>query len=291
MEVKKVLIIFKTHLDIGFTDFASVVKQKYFDVFIPNAIRTASELRERKADATFKWTTGSWLISEYLREYGATEKGDALRTAILQGDICWHGLPCTTHTEIMTKELFEYGLSLSRKLDTEFGVHTIAAKMTDVPGHTKSVIPLLKKAGIELLHIGVNPASAVPDLPEIFRWQHISQSGSIHPFLPSFGIFYIRIHFPSSVVGIHVTQLELGTEHVAIHKIHIHQTADAMINHHVVATCTFAVILSVAGPDNASVHPKFPPAVAFVFLQMPLLQRKRSSVLRMMGAFRQRSLP
>lgn len=172
MEVKKVLIIFKTHLDIGFTDFASVVKQKYFDVFIPNAIRTASELRERKADATFKWTTGSWLISEYLREYGATEKGDALRAAIRQGDICWHGLPCTTHTEIMTKELFEYGLSLSRKLDTEFGVHTIAAKMTDVPGHTKSVIPLLKKAGIELLHIGVNPASAVPDVPEIFRWQH-----------------------------------------------------------------------------------------------------------------------
>ncbi len=172
MEIKKVLIIFKTHLDIGFTDFASVVKQKYFDVFIPNALKTASELRERNADASFKWTTGSWLISEYLRVNAGNEKGEALRNAIRRGDICWHGLPCTTHTEIMTKALFEYGLSLSKKLDSEFSIHTIAAKMTDVPGHTKNMIPLLKNAGIELLHIGVNPASAVPEVPEIFRWEH-----------------------------------------------------------------------------------------------------------------------
>ena len=172
MEIKKVLIIFKTHLDIGFTDFASVVKQKYFDVFIPNALNTARELRERNAQASFKWTTGSWLISEYLRVNGDNEKGEALREAIRRGDICWHGLPCTTHTELMTKSLFEYGLSLSKKLDAEFGMHTVAAKMTDVPGHTKNMIPLLKNAGIELLHIGVNPASAVPEVPEIFRWKH-----------------------------------------------------------------------------------------------------------------------
>ena len=172
MEIKKVLIIFKTHLDIGFTDFACVVKQKYFDVFIPNAIKTARELRERNADASFKWTTGSWLIAEYLRVNAGNEKAEALRQAIRSGDICWHGIPCTTHTELMTGELLDYGLSLSKKLDAEFGVHTIAAKMTDVPGHTKCMIPHLKKAGIELLHIGVNPASAVPEVPEIFRWEY-----------------------------------------------------------------------------------------------------------------------
>ena len=174
MEIKKVLIIFKTHLDIGFTDFAAVVRQKYFDVFIPNAVRTASVLRESGAEASFKWTTGSWLIYEYLRQNGKNEKGEALRQAIRRGDICWHALPCTTHTEIMSKSLFEYGLSLSRRLDDEFGVQTISAKMTDVPGHTVNIVPLLKKAGVELLHIGVNPASAVPDVPEIFRWRHKS---------------------------------------------------------------------------------------------------------------------
>lgn len=170
MEIKKVLVIFKTHLDIGFTDFAENVKQKYFDVFIPGAVKTAKALRERNGDEGFKWTTGSWLIHEYLRN-NPDEKGNEVREAIKNGDICWHGLPCTTHTEIMSKELFEYALSLSGELDKEFGKKTIAAKMTDVPGHTKAIIPYLRKAGIELLHIGVNPASTVPDVPEIFRWQ------------------------------------------------------------------------------------------------------------------------
>lgn len=170
MEIKKVLVIFKTHLDIGFTDTAENVIKKYFDVFIPGAVNTAQVLNERGGEERFKWTTGSWLIHEYLRTHRG-RKAKALRDAIKNGDICWHGLPFTTHTEIMSKELFSYGLSLSQQLDTKFKKKTIAAKMTDVPGHTKAMIPYLRKAGIELLHIGVNPASAVPDVPEIFRWQ------------------------------------------------------------------------------------------------------------------------
>lgn len=170
MEIKKILVVFKTHLDIGFTDFAENVTEKYMNEFIPGAVNVARELRELGGEARFKWTTGSWLIYEYFLRKSEKECAE-LSEAIRNGDICWHGLPCTTHTEIMSKELFEYGLSLSQRLDKKFGVKTIAAKMTDVPGHTKAMIPLLKKAGIELLHIGVNEASAVPDVPEIFRWQ------------------------------------------------------------------------------------------------------------------------
>lgn len=170
MEMKKILVVFKTHLDIGYTDFAENVTEKYMNNFIPGAIRVAKELREAGGEARFKWTTGSWLIYEYLMRKGEKECAE-LSDAIRNGDICWHGLPCTTHTELMDKELFRYGLSLSQRLDEKFGVKTIAAKMTDVPGHTKAMIPFLKEAGIELLHIGVNESSAVPDVPEIFRWK------------------------------------------------------------------------------------------------------------------------
>lgn len=170
MDIKKILVVFKTHLDIGFTDFAENVTEKYMNEFIPGAMKVAKELREAGGEARFKWTTGSWLIYEYLMRKSEKECAE-LGEAIRNGDICWHGLSCTTHTEIMDKELFQYGLSLSQRLDEKFGVKTIAAKMTDVPGHTKAMIPFLKKAGIELLHIGVNEASAVPDVPEIFRWQ------------------------------------------------------------------------------------------------------------------------
>ena len=170
MSLKKIMVLFKTHLDIGFTDFSAAVTERYMKDFVPNAIKTAKALKEKNSEAKFIWSTGSWLIREFLLTQDE-ESVKALEAAIKAGDISWHGLPFTHHTEIMDKELFEYGLSMSKELDERFGKKTIAAKMTDVPGHTKAIIPMLKKAGIEFLHLGVNAASAVPEVPLIFRWQ------------------------------------------------------------------------------------------------------------------------
>ncbi len=94
-----------------------------------------------------------------------------MEEGILAGDIAWHALPFTTHTELMDAELFRFGLSLSQSLDARFGRRTIAAKLTDVPGHTRAIIPLLAEAGVVFLHIGVNPGSTVPSVPGLFRWQ------------------------------------------------------------------------------------------------------------------------
>ena len=65
-DVTLVLAVFKTHLDVGFTDFAHVVRQRYLDEFFPRAIAVASALREREGTEHFRWTTGSWILSEAL---------------------------------------------------------------------------------------------------------------------------------------------------------------------------------------------------------------------------------
>lgn len=162
---KEVLLIFKTHLDIGFTDYAKNVKDNYINKFVPNAIKVGYELKD--TETPFVWTTGSWLIWEALKN----DVDGRVAQAIEDGIICWHGLTCTTHTEIMNTNLFEYGLSVSKELDKRFKRNTIAAKMTDVPGHTKGMIPMLKSAGIEFLHIGVNPATPLPPVPSLFKWR------------------------------------------------------------------------------------------------------------------------
>ena len=165
-EIREIIILFKTHLDVGYTDFAENVIKSYMESYIPNALKVAGQMRGEKE--RFIWTTGSWLISRFLEESPQrTEMEDAIRN----GDIRWHGLPFTTHTELMDRELFQYGLSLSQKLDERFGRKTIAAKMTDVPGHTRAMVPELAKAGIKFLHLGVNPASSVPAVPPLFRWK------------------------------------------------------------------------------------------------------------------------
>ena len=169
-QVKEVDLIFKTHLDIGFTDYARNVVNNYFTGFIPQALKISRQLREENRPERFIWTTGSWLIYEFLEKAPPAERAK-LEAAIEAGDITWHGLPFTTHSELLDSSLFEFGLSLSHELDRRFGKKTIAAKMTDVPGHTRSIVPLLEAAGIEFLHIGVNPASTPPDVPPVFVWR------------------------------------------------------------------------------------------------------------------------
>ncbi len=170
-------LIFKTHLDLGFTDYAANVIETYFHQFIPQAIALAQRTRER-SEHRFRWTTGAWLIYEYL-ERASPHGRRAMEQAIAAGDILWHALPFTTHTELMDESLFRFGLSYAQKLDRRFGRATIAAKMTDVPGHTRAMAPLLAEAGIRLLHIGVNPASSVPDVPPVFVWRDIETEADI----------------------------------------------------------------------------------------------------------------
>lgn len=168
--MKKILVIFKTHLDVGFTDFACEVVRKYNEDYIPRAIRVARELAERGCKEGFTWTTGSWLIYQYLEQADEAARAE-MEEAIRNKWIRWHALPTTTNTEGMNADLFNYGLSLSAELDKRYGVKTIGAKMTDVPGHTRGIVTLLANAGVEFLHIGINPAATAPDVPDIFRWR------------------------------------------------------------------------------------------------------------------------
>jgi hypothetical protein len=163
-------VVFKTHLDIGFTDYAKRVVDQYFNQYIPQALKLADELRKNGSAHRFIWTTGSWIIYEYL-EKAKPAAQRSMERGILNGDLSWHALPFTTHTELMDRSLFKAGLSLSARLDKRFGVKTVAAKMTDVPGHCRAIVPLLAEAGVTFLHIGINPASRPVSVPPFFRWQ------------------------------------------------------------------------------------------------------------------------
>ncbi len=166
--VKKVHLIFKTHLDVGFTNLAENVIRIYMEEFIPGALTLSENLR--KQNDRYVWTTGSWLIYEFL-EKASPEMRKRMEKAIECGDITWHGLPFTTHSELADPSLFELGIQLSKRLDKRFGKNTLAAKMTDVPGHTRGIIPVLARNNIKFLHIGVNSASTKPDVPPLFIWQ------------------------------------------------------------------------------------------------------------------------
>ena len=180
--MRRVLYVAKTHLDVGFTDLAASVRQRYLDEFFPRAMQVAEELRSAGGAARLRWTTGSWILSEALHA-ADHEQRRRLEAAIDHGDLCWHALPFTMHTEYADPSLVRHGLSLSAELDRRFGRRTRAAKATDVPGHSRALVPLLVEAGVDLLHVGVNPVAAAPVVPRQFRWRDdaAASAGGVSP--------------------------------------------------------------------------------------------------------------
>jgi Domain of unknown function (DUF5054) len=175
--VQRVLVTFKCHLDVGFSDTQASVMRKYFDQYFPLAIRTATARREAGQDR-YVWTTGSWLLYEYLEQASAYDRG-RMEQAIAAGDIAWHALPFSWQSEMLDRSMIEGCLGLSKSLDLRFGRKTTGAKMTDVPGHSRGIISPLAAGGVKLLDIGVNAASTPPDVPDIFVWKNPDGSSLI----------------------------------------------------------------------------------------------------------------
>jgi|GEM_PF-6949814 len=169
LPIKELIVATKNHVDIGFTEPESKVLHDACRWMLPLAADQARLMREEGGDG-FCWTVPSyiatlaleWLDGEPLRK---VEQGFAA------GDLSWHALPFTTHTELLDESLIEAGAAISRRLDQRFGRATTCAKMTDVPSHALGLVRALARNGIQSLHVGVNWMSPSPEIPPVCRWQ------------------------------------------------------------------------------------------------------------------------
>lgn len=169
-EVERVLVMFKCHLDVGFSNTQENVIRLYFDQYYPQAMRIAAQMRQRGGDR-YIWTTGSWLLYQYL-EQAAPEQRRRMDAAVAQEEIAWHALPFNWQTEMLDRSMIQGSLALSRSLDRRFGKTTCGAKMTDVPCHSRGLIQPLAEGGVKFLDIGVNSASTPPQTPSVFLWKN-----------------------------------------------------------------------------------------------------------------------
>jgi len=169
LQVKRVLAIFKCHFDAGFINTQAAVVSRYFNEYFPRAIQVAEEMRQ-SGSHRYVWTTGSWLLYEYLEQASPADR-KRMEQAISRGDIAWHALPFSWQTELMDRSMISGAISLSQSLDRRFGQTTTGAKMTDVPGHTRGLIAPLAAHGVTFLDIGVNGGSMPAQLPPLFVWK------------------------------------------------------------------------------------------------------------------------
>jgi alpha-mannosidase len=172
--LREVIVVFKTHFDIGYTDMASNVVQRYRSSMIDDALQVVEANRDLPPEQQFVWTLAAWPLAKILGDWPgqSTERQQAVMAAFQQGRFVSHALPFTTHTELLELEDLVRGLGFSSRLSRDAGLSLPRdAKMTDVPSHSWIMPTLLKHAGVDFLHLGCNAASRSPRVPRLFFWE------------------------------------------------------------------------------------------------------------------------
>jgi hypothetical protein len=155
----------------------------------------ASSLEKRGGPERLIYTTHSWLVSFYLNCNGLPSVpawGAAVtcptpaqvarfEDAINRGWITWHGFPFNGEPELMDESMLAFGVQMAHDLDRRFHNGTLrrVVSQRDVPGMTRSTIPIWRRNGIDMITVGVNGGSAPPAVPRQFVWRDPVSNQSI----------------------------------------------------------------------------------------------------------------
>lgn len=170
-QVKDIVVVFKMHVDIGYTDWAEGVLQKYSHEMLEETLNSIQKTSSLPKSEQFVWTIPGWPL-KYMLDHCSPEHRVSLEKAIKEGRIVTHALPFTFETEASDLENLVRGLSFSSEINKSYGLPQARdAKLTDVPSHSRILPTVLKNAGIDFLHLGCNPGSASPEVPVLFWWQ------------------------------------------------------------------------------------------------------------------------
>ena len=144
--LERVIVVFKTHFDIGYTDLAGDVVQQYRTSMIDRATGVIEQNRNQPPQEQFVWTLPGWPLAQVLWQGQTLRRRQTIERVLRDGHLAVHALPFTTHTGTLELEELVRGLGFSSRLSRRYGLELPRdAKMTDVPCHSWVVPTLLKR--------------------------------------------------------------------------------------------------------------------------------------------------
>lgn len=185
-QIETVRLVIITHLDVGFTGGAVDVINYYFEQYFPTAIDVAETLarspRKDLRDMGYKVTTYPWLLSLYLDcpqdlipSLACPSPADvgAVKNAIKNGVITWQGYASNLQAELMDPSLYRFALQMAHTLDQRFHkTPTATLSLSDVPGTSRAILPLMHEEGYRALVLSANPAVVSAAVPNAFLWRN-----------------------------------------------------------------------------------------------------------------------
>lgn len=172
--VKEIIVVFKTHFDLGYTHRVNDLVQYYRTDMIDRGLKAMESSQSLSPEEQFRWTTPGWVMSKVMEPWkGQTEeRRKKLDEAFRKGQFLTHALPFTIESEICEPEVITRGLNFASNLSRRYQLPIpIAAKVTDMPSQAGELATVLANAGVKFLHIGCNWPSGYVQTPGLFWWE------------------------------------------------------------------------------------------------------------------------
>lgn len=170
--VENVIIVYKTHFDIGYSETVQQVLHDYRTSMCDKVLDAIDKNSSQPKDKQFVWTISGWPMKQILWVGQAPERKKKIEQAIRDGNLAIHAFPFTMHSETSDPEDLVRGLNISSTLARKYGQPlSTSAKMSDVPGHSWIIPTLFTHAGIKFYHMGGPVVNKELGLPPFFWWE------------------------------------------------------------------------------------------------------------------------
>jgi hypothetical protein len=151
----KVYVLHHSHVDIGYTHVQTEVLSKHWEYF-KQVIDLARESVNYPDGSRFKWNVEVlWAVESYLKQATPDERR-AFVDAVKKG---WIGLDALYGNELTALcrpeeliRLVDYAQKLRRRYDLTIN----SAMITDVPGYTWGIVPVLAQSDVKYFSAGPN---------------------------------------------------------------------------------------------------------------------------------------
>jgi alpha-mannosidase len=172
--VKEIIVICKTHFDIGYTHRVKDLLTYYRTSMIDKALDIMEKTKALPVEQQFSWTAPGWVMLKVVEDWdGQTPaRRQRLDEAFTSGRFVTHAVPFTLESESVFPEGIARGFESSTWVCRKYNLPlSRGAKMTDVPSQSNVLATVLVQGGVKFLHLGCNWPSGYVKYPGLFWWE------------------------------------------------------------------------------------------------------------------------
>ena len=160
-------LLHHSHVDIGYTHVQDEVEKMQWQ-YLDEAVYQHGLNAQRPPEARIKWNTEvMWAVDSYMKQASPQQRENFI-AAVKGGSIELNALYSNTLFGLCNEEALYRHTADALRIGALCGVTPTSAMITDIPGWSWGIVPVLAQSGVRYLSLGTNPFHRIGDI--ITEW-------------------------------------------------------------------------------------------------------------------------